>query len=1373
MQLLRPLRESLKKAVQNKKHGRFNLQIPIQPLIEIGIITLWAFWVGRAYLNFDLSVYPHGGDYSLTIQPNTIWQYLDRCGLCVLWNGFINGGFPTFAEIHSAFLHPLVVFCTLLWGTLNGAKITLILSLAMAGWAQWWLARTLNLGLVARLWSAGMAVVGGNLAGRMELGLLGLVLSTASCSLVVAAGVNLAINRRRTSIVAFAITFTLALLSGQGYMQIGLLLGIFPAFSIFILDRSLKPNSLLKQFAIAFGLALLLCGLLLIPTLHFLPNYAKETDASFSSVQPMGYSLLNLVIRDFDFFQNDSLGKIGFPAIYINYIGWPAILLALAAFWLSPPDKKKPLGFFGIAFLLVLVLSSEELILFLSNRIPRIISMIRYPPLVAGLLVPLILGMSAISVDRLLQITWPKLSIDLKKGSKLQLPLLWLVLALPLSLNLRHAYRFGQNWLVVAKIYPDIQRLGSAIPNAGSVWVQPPVDSHQWSLELIEDGHKVTNVFRPWHWKYRSFPPPSFQAFSPQDEILSGDIITMVDEIRVVEHSEAHYAAVLSQIDGVVPCSAQSIGGHINVYCSTQSPGRLIIHENSFPGWVVYRDEERVQLNRNTFLEVDAPPGEHTYNFRYRPFDVLIGACLTFAGIALSIRMLLQERGYGSRSPNGTQEARRGKASKRGKLERPKQEQPDEASDSKVEKLSSLTQRISSLDLQWIPLSTLSLGQSLLYLSIGLYIFTRFIGITDFPIAFSSDEASHTVLASELIREGFVGNNGHFLPTYFEHAGFHNLSLSVYLQIIPYLIFGKSIFAARAISVLVSLSAAYGISLLLRLGFTIRHSWIGFLVLSIAPAWFLHSRFAFETTLFASLIVWMVYYYFRYRLDNTRFLNLAVVFAFLAFYSYRGGQIIIVAIALLLIINDWSYHRKNIPTISKGILVALLFSIPYLRHLFIQKGPLKFQLFGMGSSLFSAIPVGELISLFFNKYWHGLNPGYWFLPDVVESPGQIMKGYGHILLPFLPIYLLGLFILFRNIRRPEFRVIWIIMLASPLAGAIGEEGITSVLVFLIPATIAISLGLQRMIEALDNIWDLDSSALSLFALMIVFHISMTGDALINGPTWPDDYGLTGFEYGAKQVFTNAEELVNRPDVERVYISPTWAKGTDILWRFFITDVSEITMANASGVLESSQPELMDVIYYVVTTPEYIELVNDPEITRVEIERVLEYPNGKPGFFFIRVVDASDKEQSYINKQNVHITPQEVLVEYHRRKIDVKYSKTDMCQTIDVFDDDPLTLNRLNNANSAPLTLKMDIPIDLNGIAISTGRMEPNITFRIHPPDDARAQEITKYFKVLPEETRVELVFEHTIPRVAQLEIEIMALPAGEGSKIHLRELAFL
>ena len=94
-------------------------------------------------------------------------------------------------------------------------------------------------------------------------------------------------------------------------------------------------------------------------------------------------------------------------------------------------------------------------------------------------------------------------------------------------------------------------------------------------------------------------------------------------------------------------------------------------------------------------------------------------------------------------------------------------------------------------------------------------------------------------------------------------------------------------------SVLLTITAVAAVGLILRNAFHKRPWWAGTLLLSITPAWFLHSRTAFETILFASIYTWFLYFYLRYRQGAVKFAFPALVFAGFAFYSYSGGQIVI------------------------------------------------------------------------------------------------------------------------------------------------------------------------------------------------------------------------------------------------------------------------------------------------------------------------------------------------------------------------------------------------------------------------------------------------------------------------------------------------
>jgi len=121
----------------------------------------------------------------------------------------------------------------------------------------------------------------------------------------------------------------------------------------------------------------------------------------------------------------------------------------------------------------------------------------------------------------------------------------------------------------------------------------------------------------------------------------------------------------------------------------------------------------------------------------------------------------------------------------------------------------------SGLRLNWHSL-LVSLPVILFVLSLLVYLLTRLIALPDFPIYFFTDEAVQTVLAADLIRDGLHGWEGDFLPTYFKNGSYYNLSLSVYLQVVPYLLFGKSVFVTRAVSVFTSLLAAFSVGMILR-----------------------------------------------------------------------------------------------------------------------------------------------------------------------------------------------------------------------------------------------------------------------------------------------------------------------------------------------------------------------------------------------------------------------------------------------------------------------------------------------------------------------------------------------------------------------------
>lgn len=629
-------------------------------LFGLLIILLWSLWVGRAYLNFDPQIWPYGYEFPMTIETHSIWTFLTRCGTCMLWNGMY-GGSPALAELHGAVLHPLVILSTLLFGLLNGAKATLIASLFMAGAAQWWLGKVLKVSWLARVWTACAAVAGGHLGGRMELGLFGMVLSTAACSLVLAPALDLALNGRRRSAVWLGVVLALALLSGQGYMQIGLVLGILPPLIFFFWDDTGKLRPIWKEFLLAGLLAVLISAVLWVPVAHFSPQIVKWTDPEFKAVQDIAYIPLNLVINNVQFFKAKALGNTDTPAFYLNYIGWLPVLLALICLRTLPRRKNRLLWYLVTAFLLVLV-SAAALPFKLLAPYNSAFTGVRFPTMISGLLVPIVLAAAALGLDGLLPAWRTFLAERLRPRlrSVFIILLLWLPLIAALLATLISEENFSHTWLtslsspeadyaVPTSIRPQvISKVLQAIQTSTTQWVLLPDAVHVWVIPALNENLKLSYGLHPFYYKNRTFPPPQIEVthypptYNPSETLLTDG------DLYVYRYPQNNYA-VVATAQHTVPCAAFANGGNIDVTCATNASGLVQVKENSLDGWHVWVDGKPAQMMPGDWLQVQAQPGTHLYSFRYLPLDVLVGALLSLLGIVLTV---LLYRRSGLKTPN-------------------------------------------------------------------------------------------------------------------------------------------------------------------------------------------------------------------------------------------------------------------------------------------------------------------------------------------------------------------------------------------------------------------------------------------------------------------------------------------------------------------------------------------------------------------------------------------------------------------------------------------------------------------------------------------------------------------------------------------------
>lgn len=667
----------------------------------------------------------------------------------------------------------------------------------------------------------------------------------------------------------------------------------------------------------------------------------------------------------------------------------------------------------------------------------------------------------------------------------------------------------------------------------------------------------------------------------------------------------------------------------------------------------------------------------------------------------------------------------------------------------------------------------------LLTLSLGVYLLVRLIGLADWPIYFFTDEAVQTVMAADFIKADLHNYDNEWMPTFFSNGPSFNLSsVSVYVQVLPYLLFGKSVYATRLVSMLFSAWGALFVALSLKQGFNSPRPWLGILLLSSAPAWFLHSRTAFETVEMSAFFAGFLYCYLRYRLDAPRYIYGAAIFGALVFYTYGPGQLIIGVAGLLLFLVDLPYHWQQRRWAGRAFLLLLVLALPYFRYALAHSDSAVKQLAQRAPYWVENIPLAEKLDRYFSEYTGAFSPVYWFVPNQIDLDRHLMKGYGHLFLLSLPFVMIGTLLALRHIRQPAHRVLLVALVAAPTGGALVQIGITRLLCLIIPMVLLMAIGVDWCLERLKSLaekrslwpgWGTPVLSIILFSGLALLNFSMLSDALHNGPLWYQDYTLFGMQYGARQLFPAAMKYLKEHPGYRLLISPSWTNGTGEVKRFFVPDDQPINLGSVDGHIFSRQP-LDDYLVFVMLPYEYEQMQSSGKFKDIRVDQTLPYPNGKPGFYFVRMryvdnVDAIFEAESLQRRQL-----QEIYLIVHGIPAQVKYSMLDI-GTIDlVFDDNENTLTRTIEANPYVIDTTFDEPISLSGLRLFIGSTTIRVTAQLELPDGSTTEFSTAKSATVVD-PRIELNFDH-VYSVRRLHLEVQDLTQGEPGHVHIWEITF-
>jgi hypothetical protein len=653
-----------------------------------------------------------------------------------------------------------------------------------------------------------------------------------------------------------------------------------------------------------------------------------------------------------------------------------------------------------------------------------------------------------------------------------------------------------------------------------------------------------------------------------------------------------------------------------------------------------------------------------------------------------------------------------------------------------------------------------------------IYLITRLIALDSFPIYFFTDEAVQTILAQDFLRDNFTSYNHEFLPTYFVNGSQYNLSTSVYLQVLPLAIFGKSIFITRATSVLITVIAAMAVGLTMLKIFRSRFPWLVILLLSITPAWFLHSRTAFETALATTFYAAFIYCYLVYRTQNPRYIYAAVVAGALCFYSYSPAQMVMLVSAVLLIISDIKYHRENWKLILKAFGVAILLALPYVRFLAAHGSENYRHLIILQSYWLSDKSLVQKLGVFGTEYLQGLNPIYWFLPNRVDIVRHLMKGYGHFLLVTLPFFLAGIVQCVRFFRKSEYRAMLIFFLAAPAGAALVELGVTRALFMVIPAALLTAIGFELVLAWLER-HRVSHNALAggLFAGLAIFNFYILRDAVINGPVWYNDYGLGGMQYGGKELFGETRQFLKENPRTFMVITPSWANGADILARFFHDDPQPFQLGSIDGYIDQKRTITPNTVF-VVTPEELVRLKDTGKFTNLRILKTMPYPNGKPGFYFIKIDYVPNIDDIFKAEKASRLSYNETTMNLEDgTPLRIRYSALDMGPIQNAFDGNEGTLIRSEQANPLRMQLFFNEPKDIRTIAVRVGGTPTEVTAEVYLPG-ANNPLIFKSEKPETPDPRDVVIDFGRLLKTSRVDISTRSVRDGEPAHVHIWDVRF-
>lgn len=288
------------------------------------IVAIAYFYCGDVLLDLDPSKLQQTGEHNASATLPLLAEIgLSRYGEIPLWNPYMLTGFPHNGDPLGHFWHPVSTIPIMIWGGVNGMKVSIFLSFIIAGLGQWMLAYMMRLQRIFRLWSSILFMLSGGLALLWRIGWYELLLGAAWFPWAFALYIYALRKHSLASICYMSIAIFMIISTGGGYYPFYLAACLITLFLVLFISATRQERFRQVQTSILIVvLTAFLAAVILIPYADVYPNYGRDVNLDLQQQysQPIEYGLMNYVIYTRDWFNASVLGTAGGWNWF--YIGW-------------------------------------------------------------------------------------------------------------------------------------------------------------------------------------------------------------------------------------------------------------------------------------------------------------------------------------------------------------------------------------------------------------------------------------------------------------------------------------------------------------------------------------------------------------------------------------------------------------------------------------------------------------------------------------------------------------------------------------------------------------------------------------------------------------------------------------------------------------------------------------------------------------------------------------------------------------------------------------------------------------------------------------------------------------------------------------------